>query len=77
MGTVAYLPPESLHMLPMLNTIQRDMWALGVTLYEVLNGEHPIFGPADIATIHAIPSWEPKVLPDIISHDMKMLISSL
>ena len=41
------------------------MWALGVTLYEMLSGGRPFEGPSYAAVLHAVMSMEPRPLQEL------------
>ncbi len=51
-GTLAYLPPERLALVPRLRDPRSDVYSLGVMLYEILTGGVPFDGedPADVMT---------------------------
>jgi TolB-like protein len=60
LGTVAYLAPEQIRGQAVDH--QTDLWALGVTLYEMIAGCRPFDGPSYAAVMHAIVSTEPAPL---------------
>jgi serine/threonine-protein kinase len=58
LGTPAYLAPEQVVGEPADH--RADLWALGVTLYEMLVGRRPFDGPSYAAVLHAIVSTVPE-----------------
>lgn len=67
MGTIAYMSPEQSRG---EKVDQRtDIWAFGVTLYEMITGQLPFKGEYEQAVVHAILNEEPKpirnVRPDV------------
>ncbi|CAF2844183.1 unnamed protein product [Rotaria sp. Silwood2] len=44
MGTIHYLSPELLDMPPDYCSKQSELWALGISLIEIINGQHPYMG---------------------------------
>lgn len=59
-GTVAYMAPEQIQGCPV--DARADLWALGVTLYEMLAGARPFERDYDVAIAHAIVHAEPPAL---------------
>ncbi|CAM3813379.1 serine/threonine-protein kinase [Nocardiopsis rhodophaea] len=55
-GSPAYLAPEQAHGKPA--SPATDMWSLGVTLYQALEGESPFHRPTSMATLTAIVTEE-------------------
>ncbi|CAF1482935.1 unnamed protein product [Adineta steineri] len=60
-GTEMYLPPE-----PEKCAIQGDMWALGISLIEIIAGKHPFARYARCELPFKILTWEP-VVPTTVS----------
>ena len=59
-GTPAYLSPEQVLGQPADH--RTDLWAVGVTLYEMLGGRRPFDGPSYAAVLHAIVTAAPEPL---------------
>jgi serine/threonine protein kinase len=57
MGTVAYMSPEQI--LGQEVDRRSDLFAFGIILYEMLNGEHPWLRKSAVDTLHAILHDEP------------------
>ncbi|MGI4756116.1 MAG: protein kinase domain-containing protein [Janthinobacterium lividum] len=66
-GTIAYMAPEQF--VTGQSSVQSDIFALGVVLYEMLTGRHPFHRPdtPDFQTIRAIQFVEPKSVRDLAS----------
>ena len=60
LGTPAYLSPEQVLGQPADH--RTDLWAVGVTLYEMLGGRRPFDGPSYAAVLHAIVTASPEPL---------------
>jgi serine/threonine-protein kinase len=60
LGTPAYLSPEQVLGQPADH--RTDLWAVGVTLYEMLGGRRPFDGPSYAAVLHAIVTAAPERL---------------
>jgi serine/threonine-protein kinase len=78
-GTIRYMAPEQF--VTGQSSVQSDVWALGVILYELVSGRHPFSSPEaeDFQAIRAIQFSEPQDLSDIvpgISTELKSVISS-
>ena len=71
MGTPAYMPPRWEKL-----SIENDMWALGVTLIEIINGQHPLRQRDPEKLSLEILQWEPKVSTEV-SDDIRGLVSNL
>jgi serine/threonine protein kinase len=69
-GTADYIPPR------LGRAIQDDMWALGISLIEIINGEHPFAKWESHGKFIKILMWNP-VVPTTISGDMQQLILHL
>ncbi|HSJ65136.1 MAG TPA: protein kinase [Gemmatimonadaceae bacterium] len=57
LGTVAYLAPEQVTGRPVDH--RADLWALGVTVYEMLAGRRPFHGPSTAAVLYEIAHGTP------------------
>ncbi len=60
LGTVGYMAPEQIHRGPV--DARTDLWALGVILYEMLDGGRPFTGEHEAATLYAIGHEDPRPL---------------
>ncbi|MBC8087879.1 MAG: protein kinase [Phycisphaerae bacterium] len=60
-GTMHYVSPEQIAGEPV--DARSDLWALGVTLFELAAGHRPFSGTSDAALLHAIMSGVPALLP--------------
>src|SRR5512136_287937 len=60
-GTLAYMSPEQLR--SQAADARSDIWALGVTLYEVVVGERPFQGQSGFELPSAILNQAPRLLP--------------
>lgn len=76
-GTIRYLAPEQLGYEQKRCSIQTDMWALGVTVIEVINEEHPCMGKCEIEQYIKIQNWKPEISIEIDSADISELILRL
>ncbi len=65
-GTVAYMAPEQF--VTGRSSVQSDIFALGVVLYELLTGRHPFHRPdtPDFQTVRAIQFTEPQCIRDLL-----------
>jgi eukaryotic-like serine/threonine-protein kinase len=78
-GTIRYMAPEQF--VTGQSSVQSDVWALGVILYELTSGRHPFSRPdaEDFQAIRAIQFSDPeelsKIVPDI-SPELKSVIAS-
>ena len=78
-GTIRYMAPEQF--VTGQSSVQSDVWALGVILYELAGGRHPFVRPEaeDYQAIRAIQFSEPEDLSKIvpgISPELKSVIAS-
>ena len=78
-GTIRYMAPEQF--VTGQSSVQSDVWALGVILYELAGGRHPFVRPdaEDYQAIRAIQFQEPVDLGDIvpgISVELKSVIAA-
>lgn len=64
-GTIAYMAPEQF--VTGQSSVQSDLWALGVVLYELAGGRHPFARPDgdEFQSIRAIQYFEPPPIPGI------------
>jgi eukaryotic-like serine/threonine-protein kinase len=78
-GTIRYMAPEQF--VTGQSSVQSDVWALGVILYELASGRHPFSRPdgEDFQTIRAIQFSDPvdlsEIVPDI-STELKSVIAT-
>ncbi|CAF1088348.1 unnamed protein product [Rotaria sordida] len=77
LGTIAYFSPEIVQMPFKPSTIQGDMWALGISLLEIVIGKHPCLAPDDSDQYLKIATWNPEVPKDIIGNDIREFILHL
>jgi non-specific serine/threonine protein kinase len=75
LGTVAYLAPEQLAGERVDHRV--DLWALGVTLYEMLAGRRPFAGESHAALLHAILTAEPAPLAANVPPALDALVRAL
>ena len=78
-GTIRYMAPEQF--VTGQSSVQSDVWALGVILYELVSGRHPFSRPdaEDFQAIRAIQFSEPEDLSVIvpgISTELKSVIAT-
>jgi serine/threonine-protein kinase len=78
-GTIRYMAPEQF--VTGQSSVQSDVWALGVILYELVSGRHPFSRPdaEDFQAIRAIQFSEPEDLGAIvpaISGELKSVIAT-
>jgi serine/threonine protein kinase/tetratricopeptide (TPR) repeat protein len=78
-GTIRYMAPEQF--VTGQSSVQSDVWALGVILYELVSGRYPFSRPDadDFQTIRAIQFSDPVDLSDIvpdISPELKSVIAT-
>jgi serine/threonine-protein kinase len=78
-GTIRYMAPEQF--VTGQSSVQSDVWALGVILYELTSGRHPFARPdsEDFQAIRSIQFSDPEDLSNIvreISPELKSVIAS-
>ncbi len=78
-GTIRYMAPEQF--VTGQSSVQSDVWALGVILYELVSGRHPFSRPdaEDFQAIRAIQFSDPPDLSQIVpgtSPELKSVIST-
>ncbi|CAF3947640.1 unnamed protein product [Rotaria sordida] len=74
MGTIAYFSPELVKVPSKPSSIQSDMWALGITLLEIVIGKHPCLASNDSDQYLKIATWNPEVPTMIIFDYMQKFI---
>src|SRR5215469_223068 len=78
-GTIRYMAPEQF--VTGQSSVQSDVWALGVILYELVSGRHPFARPdaEDFQAIRAIQFSDPAELDEIVpgvSAELKSVIAT-
>jgi serine/threonine protein kinase/predicted ATPase len=73
-GTVGYMAPEQAN--GQLAGSEADIFALGVTMYELLTGRHPFRSPSQIATLHSI-VWETPEPPSLVNPNVPRHVDQL
>ncbi len=71
-GTLAYMSPEQLRGQEVDG--RSDIWALGVTLYEMASGTRPFHGQSGVDLTSAILNQAPRPLPSQVPAEMAALI---
>lgn len=71
-GTFAYMPPEGFDG---KRSVQTDVWAAGVNLYQLLTGEMPFPQKEPSVLIAAIMMREFEPLPDHVPHRVKHIVA--
>ncbi|EFC42555.1 predicted protein [Naegleria gruberi] len=74
-GTPAFLSPEACHV-GSYSGYASDIWAAGVTLFVMLYGRLPFFGPGILGMYNAILNDEPEI-PENIEPDLQDLLTRL
>jgi serine/threonine-protein kinase len=76
-GTIAYMAPEQF--VTGQSSVQSDLWALGVILYELASGRHPFARPDadEFQSIRAIQFADPPPLPDNLPPELTSVILCL
>jgi serine/threonine protein kinase len=75
-GTPRYMAPEQVHTSKDVDA-RADVWAIGVTLYELLAGRQPFDGQTVLAVLNQIESQEPPALVELqpaISPDLAAIV---
>lgn len=71
-GTLAYMSPEQLRC--HAADVRSDIWALGVTLYEMVSGVRPFQGQSGAELTSAILNQAPRPLPSQVPADLGAVI---
>ncbi|MFP5227526.1 MAG: protein kinase domain-containing protein [Acidobacteriota bacterium] len=76
-GTIAYMAPEQF--VTGQSSVQSDLWALGVILYELASGRHPFARPDgdEFQSIRAIQFADTPPLPDNIPPELTSVVLGL
>ncbi|CAF1234654.1 unnamed protein product [Rotaria sp. Silwood1] len=77
MGTIHYLSPELLGTPPDLCSKQSELWALGISLIEIISGQHPCIGSDILDQWGKIQSFNPTISNKSLSKNIEALILSL
>ena len=70
-GTQLYMPPDVQQ-----GSIQSDMWAVGITLLEIIGGKHPIAAEPSSQDAFRVQIWEPE-FPETISPELRKFLVQL
>lgn len=71
-GTLAYMSPEQLR--SQAADARSDIWAMGVTLYEMVSGQRPFHGQSGFEVTSAILSQPPRPLPSQVPAELGAVI---
>jgi TolB-like protein/Tfp pilus assembly protein PilF/predicted Ser/Thr protein kinase len=71
-GTLAYMSPEQLRSQPA--DARSDIWALGVTMFEVVSGTRPFQGQSGFELTSAILNQAPRPLPSSVPAELGAVI---
>jgi len=71
-GTLAYMSPEQLR--SQAADARSDIWAMGVTLYEMVSGTRPFHGQSGFEVTSAILSQAPRPLPSQVPAELAAVI---
>ncbi len=78
LGTIAYMSPEQARGEEVDH--RTDLWALGVTLYEMVSGKHPFAGDYEQAVVYGILNEEPEPLTGLrtgVPMEMERIVNKL
>jgi len=70
-GTLLYMAPEAFHG---KRTVQTDIWAAGVMLYQMLTGKFPFIGDSDAELMYSILESEPQQFPKSVPESLERII---
>ena len=75
-GSTAYLAPEILNQ-QQYDPFKADVWALGITFYELLTGKTPWKSVNIVDLVHEIKQFEEISFPDSLNENWKSLLGSM
>jgi predicted ATPase len=73
-GTIGYMSPEQARGEAV--SLEADIFAFGVLLYELMTGRHPFMAASKLGTLHAL-MWETPEPPSVVNPDVPRALDQL